>query len=95
MREFAGIIIIFIVLLVAVYVLRTVLKAFVLTKKRKKNQHFLLCQVNDFVVEPIIQFNQEEDLLSPCRMTNNGIDVIGEEIQMEDYVENVPWYIYL
>lgn len=93
MTLFAGIIIVVIVVFVMLYVLRTARKKVVSTKKRKKSQDYFLRQLSDFTVNSLIVFTREE-LFSPSRMRNAGIDVAEEEIQLVDYTKNVPWFFY-
>lgn len=95
MTLFAGIMIVVIVFLVMVYVLRAAGKNAVLAKKRRKSQDYFLRQVSNFTVNSLIEFNRKEDLFSPSRMRNAGIEVTGEEIQLVDYTKNVPWFFYL
>lgn len=95
MMIFAGVMIVVIVFSVMVFVLRAAGKNAVLQKKRKEIQDFFLCQMSNFTMDPLIEFRHKEDLLSPSMMSNAGIELIGEEIQMVDYVKNVPWFFYL
>ena len=95
MTFFAGITIIVIVFWVIAYVLRTARKSAVLAKKRKNSQNYFLCQVSNFTLNSSIVFNRKEDLFSRSRMRNAGIEVVGEDIQLVDYVKNVPWFFYL
>lgn len=95
MTLFAGIMIVVIVFFVILYVLRAAGKYAVLAKKRRKSQDFFLCQMSDFTVNSLIVFDQADDLFSPGKMRNAGIEVIGEEIQLVDYTKDVPWFFHL
>lgn len=92
---FAGGLIVVIVIVVIAYVLRTVRKNVILAKKRESSQNYFLSQVSNFTLNSSIMFNRKDDLFSKSRMINAGIEVIGEDIQLVDYVKNVPWFFYL
>lgn len=92
---FAGVLIVVIVFVVIAYVLRTVRKKVILAKRRENSQNYFLYQVSNFTLNSSIVFNQREDLFSQGKMRNAGIEVTGEDIQLVDYVKNVPWFFYL
>lgn len=95
MTIFAGVLIVFIVFVVIVYVLRTARKNAILAKKRENSQNYFMYQVSNFTLNSSIVFNRKEDLFSQSRMRNAGIEVVGEDIELVDYVKDVPWFFYL
>lgn len=92
---FAGGLIVTIIFVVIVYVLRAVRKNIILAKKRENSQNYFLCQVSDFTLNSSIVFERQEDLFSRSRMINAGIEVMEGDIQLVDYVKDVPWFFYL
>lgn len=86
---FIGIILIFAFL----YVIRTLIKINGSIKYREKNEEIILDQIKSWehTYGDFHKYSKDE-LFSPNRMKNGGIDLLNVSIEIVDYTSNVPWF---
>ena len=89
----AAIAIVVILLSAFSYVVRTLTKINDDIKYRAKNEENIFCQIESWehTYEKFHNYRKDE-LFSPSKMKNSGVDLLDVPIEIVNYTSNVPWF---